>query len=264
MQITEENAIVGVVVVTLILLLLVIFIVAFLLFYQRKRFRYQQEKTEMKDVFEREILKTQMEIQEQTFETVSHEIHDNVGQVLSVARIYTNSLREGLPTADMEYRQKADQVHELIGKAIQDLRDISKSRNTGYIERAGLLESLRFELDRISRSGQFKTAFTIQEEEPVFDTQQSIILFRICQELLNNAIKHSGGSFIGITVGSAAAGNYLKIQDNGRGFNMQKPLQTSGTGLGNIEKRAHLIGAKVEIENNPGGGTLITIKMNQR
>jgi len=255
---SDKQTIISVIAVTLVLLLMVIFIVSFVLIYHRRQFRNQQEKKAMQDAFDREILRTQQEIQEQTFQMVSHEIHDNVGQMLSVARIYVNSLRGEGADPETEGQAKLGQVHELLGKAIQDLRDISKSRNADFIVKQGLYESLRFELQRIARSGAFQTGFTLQGEGYSPGNDQSIVLFRICQELINNSIRHSGATTIRVDAQVETGGLCLTVSDDGCGFDTSDP---SGSGLSNIHRRAELIGAAISIRSEKKKGTQASINL---
>jgi two-component system, NarL family, sensor kinase len=172
--------------------------------------------------------------------------------MLSVARIYVNTLRDQNPGGETDAQGKLGQVYELLGKAIQDLRDISKSRNADFIQRQGLWESLRFELERIARSGALKTQFGMEGDGFGLSNDQSIVLFRICQELISNSIRHSGATTIAIDITMNAVALSLRLSDDGCGFNSEG---NNGTGLSNIHRRATLIGAQFSINSEPNQGT---------
>ena len=106
--------------------LIIFFLFFFYLFFiqmQRRRSIHQQEVLALKTRYEKTIMESQLEIQEQTFRNISQEIHDNIGQVLSLAKLNLNTVMAE------QFSDKIQLTEELLGKAINDLRDISKSLN---------------------------------------------------------------------------------------------------------------------------------------
>ncbi|HSB91550.1 MAG TPA: histidine kinase, partial [Flavitalea sp.] len=118
--------------------ILMILIFFFLLFMQfsKKRFEHMKEVFTLQEGFQRTLLQTQLEIQESTFTQISEEIHDNIGQMLSLVRINLNRL-----SSDSR-QEKIDETDELLGKAIVDLRNLSHTLNTNFLLQAGLTSSL--------------------------------------------------------------------------------------------------------------------------
>src|SRR5262245_47425278 len=123
--------------------LLVIFIIMFFLLYQKRYYRYLQEKVKLQAQFQETLLQSQIEIQEQTLKTISQEIHDNIGQVLSLAKLNLSTME--IMRLD-ELQEKIITSKKLVSKAIQDLRDLSKSMNTDNIEALGLVRAIEYEL----------------------------------------------------------------------------------------------------------------------
>jgi signal transduction histidine kinase len=124
-----------------------------LVFLRRQR-KNRQEKEEMRNRFERTLLKTQLEIQEQAFSYISQEIHDNIGQVLSLVRLNLNTLGNA-----PQMEQKVEQTDELLGKAIKDLRDLSHNLQNNRIHDIGIVESIRQLLASLEKTGQNRTSF---------------------------------------------------------------------------------------------------------
>src|ERR1700743_1703483 len=147
---TNQDILIPIVATSLLLFLLSTFIFAFLAVYQRKRRQYKVEKQLLQIQFTEELLHTQIEIQEQTLKTISQEIHDNVGQVLSLAKLNLNTFPA---TADENIQVKVGDTKELIGKAINDLRDLSRSMHGDKIADLGIQEAIANELKILQNTG---------------------------------------------------------------------------------------------------------------
>jgi len=221
--------------------------------YQRK-LNYALEKKDIEDKFNHLILKSQIEIQEQTLKTISQEIHDNIGQVLSLTKLTLGSVE----STDVEVVSKINTTKMLINKAIIDLKDISNSLNTDSIESIGLLKAVENEVELINKT-HLKAALTISGVVEKLDAKTELILFRMVQECITNAIKHSGAKKIDIHVNYQQNYFELTITDNGIGFNTGK-ISSHGLGLKNIQNRIKIIEATLSI-NSSYGGTEIKISI---
>lgn len=243
---------------TLFVLTLTSSIVAFVVYHQRRQHRFLFEKNQLQQQFQQELLRTQLEIQEQTLHNISEEIHDNIGQTLSLAKmnLFTLDLQKENNTVE-----KIDNAKDLVSKAITDLRSLSKSLNTDSILSAGLVRAIEFQLELVEKTGMFETKLKIMGEPSKLDAQKELILFRIIQESINNAIKHSKASAIAIDAEFKQNFISLSVHDNGVGFDHQvnnDGLQ-GGSGLQNIRHRAHLIGAEFSIQSDSEAGTKLRI-----
>lgn len=247
---------------TIVFLILGAFIISFIFLYRYRKNKMLLEKEQMKITFQQELLRTQLEIQEQTLKNISQEIHDNIGQMLSLAKL-------NLATADVEKKETAGQKiqdsHHLISKAIQDLRDLSRSLNSDYVSEMGFLHSIEYELDMIRKTGLIKTNLQVTGQVYKINPQKELILFRIAQETLNNIMKHAAADTISVWIAYDPTVLTLKISDNGRGFHLSqlKENGSSNRGLGilNMHNRAKLIGSVFQINSSPGKGTEVTIQL---
>ncbi|GAC1439888.1 MAG: hypothetical protein NVSMB63_05690 [Sediminibacterium sp.] len=208
----------------------------------------------MKNRFEQTLLKTQLEIQEQTFSHISQEIHDNIGQVLSLVRLNLSTF------SNVAGEVKFDHTDELLGKAIKDLRDLSHSLQTNRIHDIGIIESIRQLMITLEKTGRYKTRLDIADSFMGIDKDTDLILFRMVQEIINNIIKHAAASIITIEITGDATEATVVVSDNGSGFDTEK-LKTTGKGIGlqNIFNRAKMIHATVDIKSKPGNGTAIIL-----
>ena len=142
-----------------------------------------------KEEYEKQLLKSQLiEIQELTFNQISQEIHDNVGQLLSLARIQINIMNE----SENFNRNMLNEVKENIGNAMTDLRDIARSLNSERIRNASIIEAVVIEMERISKSGVIRARVLAEGVECGMNEQKKFILFRVIQECVQNILKHAG------------------------------------------------------------------------
>lgn len=209
--------------------------------------------------YQNQLLESQVEIHEQTLKNISEEIHDNIGQVLSLVKLNLNTFPNHL---EAPVQKKIGETEELLGKAINDLRDLNQSMHGDKIRAIGLAASLEKELNIIKRTGEFETELQVEGNMYHLDQQKEVILFRIAQESLNNAIKHSHAKKIIIRLQYSPQSLLLIIQDNGRGFDMlqQDPTET-GLGLRSMKNRAALSGANFVVHSSTGNGTTITVEL---
>lgn len=219
--------------------------------------RYRSRKKEIEHlrvIFEKELQRAQIEIQEQTFHTISQEIHDNVGQTLSLAKVQVNIIDQS-ETTDKELL--AD-IKENISKAMNDLRDLAKNLNSDHIQLHSLKELIEPELLRLQRSKIIETSITETDTSQSIAHQKKLILFRMVQEALQNIIKHASASTITVHLHYKNDVVDVTIADDGKGFETDK-INGDGLGLQNIASRAKLIGGSAAVESSPGKGCTLTL-----
>lgn len=243
---------------TIMLLLLGIFIISFLFFYQKKRTIHITEQEHLKAVFSQEILTTQIEVQEQTLNYISQELHDNIGQVLSFVKL---NLGTTASMAEEKKQRKIDESRDLLAQVITDLRNLSKSLSFQQISQFGLVRSMNLEIDRINKSGLIKIDVQVSGEPYDLGEQRELVLFRIFQEALNNALKYAHALNFSVSLRYDEESFNLTLADDGIGFSTDTANTKNGAGLKNMESRAALIGAKATLETAPGKGCVINIKL---
>ena len=202
--------------------------------------------------FEQTLLQSKLEIQEQTFHDISQELHDNIGQVLSLVSINLNTLKA---PGEAE-RFKMD---ELLGKALPDLRNLSHSLDADYIRNNGWTGLVVKLMNSLQNTGKFTTHLHIDDDLPPLGTEKPIILFRMIQEVINNIIKHAEANTIFLNAKKDTDRLVITIKDNGRGFS--ENAVSGGAGLQNLQNRSKMINADLTINSEPGKGTLVTISI---
>ncbi len=208
------------------------------------------EKQELENKFQKELLQTRIEAQEQTMDHLSKEMHDNIGQLMSSAKLFIGISKRTLPNC-METLMEADQT---LGYAIQELRALSKSLNKEWLAQFNLIENLSREVNRINASKEFIISLN-HPTEINMSVERQLILFRIIQESLQNAIKHGNASYISINL--EAINNLLNItiQDNGQGFEAEDSSK-HGVGIINIKQRVAILNGTVSWQSAIGQTTV--------
>ncbi len=244
---------------TVILVLLSLFIIALLWNYYKRNSRYRNQLLQIEHQKEQQLLQTQLEIQEQTLKTISEEIHDNVGQVLSLAKLNLNTV---VNINDEQAQLKIDSTKNLVSKAINDLRNLSRSLHGERIGEIGLQEAISNELKIVQNTGHFKTDLKITGQVYKLDPQKEMVLFRIVQEALHNAVKHSNAAHLQVSASYHTNHFTLTISDDGNGFEPdQLAASQAGIGLKSMQNRAALIGAAFSLQSSTNKGTSIIIEL---
>ena len=247
-----------VIITTLIFLIAPTFILIYIFIYNQRKKKHIEEKERLKSEFQQELLKTQIEVQEQTLTNISREIHDNITQVLSFVKLNLAMI----DPADEHCKNKVNESRELIAQTINDLRNLSKSLSFEHIARLGLVKTLEIESERINSSGLVNTQIVVEGEAYTLGEQRELVLFRIFQEALNNTLKHSGAKHLKINLQYSKLLLNLTLEDDGIGFSPWLIEESLGSGLKNMQSRAALIGAVATIDSLPGKGCCIKVTLN--
>ena len=174
--------------------------------------------------------------------------------MLSLAKLNLN-------TFENNPQKKLDDTKELISKAINDLRDLSRSMHGDRIAELGLLQSLVVELQILQNSGEFETHFNITGDTYKLPPQKEMVIFRIVQEALNNTIKHAKAKNIYLNIKYQPNTFTLTVKDDGAGFDIVAMQNKNGIGLKNMQNRAKLIGATCTLQSSVNDGTSIVIEL---
>jgi len=232
------------------LLLITLFIVVLLMAYKRRDYKHLKEKRLLEEDFNNQLLHSQIEMQEQTFSLIGKELHDNVGQLLSTSRMLIGLAERNLKTPP----DTLITANATLGKAINEIRSLSKSLDKEWLSQFNLIENLKTEVIRINGSGVINAVFHIQYE-PSLPSSKQIILFRIIQEAIQNAIKHSGCNNLGISIIKKEKNVEICISDDGTG--MKPEIMKKGMGLANMLYRAQLLGGHIEYKSSDEGTRVI-------
>ncbi|HMO34192.1 MAG TPA: hypothetical protein PKE07_14450, partial [Lacibacter sp.] len=201
----------------------------------QKKFSFRKELEKINEEYNKTILNSQIEIQEETFQNISREVHDNIGQRLSLAKLIfiennINVLKTNKSVAE-----------EIIEESISDLKNLSRSLTANLIKEEGLKNAIEKEIDRLIRLANININFSCKGEDYYMSSEKELLLFRIIQEALQNIIRHSASKKAEIYLNYTKEFIELRISDNGRGFFIENKKNDShrfSSGLSNMKNRA--------------------------
>jgi signal transduction histidine kinase len=247
-----------IVIVNLLLLIFVVGIILFVLQYRKRKLDHTNETMAMKTKHNQEILSTQLEIQAQTMQHIGREIHDNVGQKLTLASLYTQQLA---------YENKAPQINDkiegigkIINESLQELRQLSKSLTDDTIANNTLSELIQEECNKMKALNKCKIIFFDNSRTNNLPYQTKSILLRVVQEFFQNSMKHANCKNITASLSKNDLELTLKIEDDGIGFDTFSKNH-SGIGLKNMQKRVQLLNGIYELTSAIDNGTKLSIKV---
>lgn len=237
---------------TLLVLLLILFF-----YFHKKKTHFLLEKMEADLNFQEELVKTRIEIKDQTLSEISRELHDNIGQILSVAIMQVNLY---IQKPDEVSKEGLDDLKNVLAKSLDEIRTLSRIINRDNLIESNFLEAIQLDLERIKKLKKIDYNFTIKGHFPKINAGHELIIYRIFQEAILNILKHSHSEVIDLDINCRKKQLEIKLTDHGIGFNATK--KSSGSGLNNINVRAKLIGADTSIVSNASGTTLLLIYPN--
>jgi two-component system NarL family sensor kinase len=239
---------------TITFFIVLIFVIIFIVRINRKQIRYIQEKAALKAQFEQEILNAENEIQDATMKHISRELHDNVGQMLTLVKIQLNNLSEESPD-----NKKINDSKEFVNNVLTDIRALSKSLNSDNLLHEGLEKAIGFEVERVKKLGNYAVNFSANTGIVSVDRKKEVLIFRIFQELLQNCLKHAKAKNIEVSLEETMQCLNLEVVDDGIGFDFETRIQKngfqSGAGLSNLIHRAALMNGTLVFERGKVSGT---------
>jgi two-component system sensor histidine kinase UhpB len=177
---------------------------------------------------------------------IALELHDEVGQALTAAMLR-------LEGAEL------DQAREALREALEEVREIARRLRPEALDDLGLRNALRALVASIARSARLDLTPEIEATLPRLSPEQELVVYRVAQEALTNAVRHSDASTVRFSLTSEAGEVVLAVEDDGRGFD-QNPA-VDGSGIRGMRERALLVRARLEVESAPGRGTAVRLRV---
>jgi signal transduction histidine kinase len=233
---------------------LLLFVIWFFIAFQNRKNKLLVKQIEAEKRYERELATSQLEIQEQTFKNIGWELHDNVGQLLSVLSIQLNMI---LLKAPRTIQKQLKDTSDVLGNTIQEVRNLSKTLNNEVVNKNGLIRSLEIEVERFNRLKYLKASFEVNGKITCISAAHEILIFRIYQEFLANVMKHSKAKNLSVTLNFNANDLEIIAEDNGVGFDTSQKTESSG--LQTIKGRATLLNAKYSLTSIIDNGTKLVL-----
>lgn len=208
-------------------------------------------------------INSMLEGQEAERRRIAKEIHDGIGPLMSTIKLNLDALRSEMGGADSRILKKIETMLELVDTASSDIRSISHDLMPSALIDFGLVAALENLCLKASESGVVAVNFFHSGMKERLDQQMALSLYRIAQELLNNALKYGQATVINIQLIRHQASVVLMVEDDGIGFDLRNigKLTENGIGLRNVKTRVKSLGGSFNLESQPGKGVLATVEI---
>jgi signal transduction histidine kinase len=252
----KQDLFVGVIFISLLVTILGLVVVAAVINYKKKQDAYLHQLKLMKEDYDKQLMWSQIEMQEEAFAHLGQELHDDIGQLLSSTKLLINVTQRNMSEVPMTLCT----AEETLSTAIHHLRALSKSFSRQWLDQFSLIDNLKVEVDRINASRAIQVKFTYELPELPLQAEPQIILFRIIQEAIQNCIRHARPQIIDISIRLAEKKLILIIADDGAGFD-KEGMSSIGMGIRNMQHRTNLLGGEIRWEVTTAGGTAVLITL---
>ncbi len=234
-------------------------VILFFITYQKRLLKKELEINIIKARQQEEILKNTILSQEKERKRIAQDLHDEVGAMLSVIKLNLSLFER--KAENPKTREFAVETKTYLDDVILQVRRISRALMPPSLEKLGLAVAVEELSAWINKSGIIKIQLWKSGQIIRLENKKELAIFRIIQEILNNAIKHSNASRILLKMHYGAMIFAVSVNDNGKGFEPEKMVKT-GLGLKNLESRTQLLNARMKINSAPGKGTTAIVCLN--
>lgn len=256
----EDTLILSIILSNIVFLIFVGAIIIFIKQYRIKKQNHLKEIEKLDLLHKQELIKTQTEIQRETMQHIGREIHDNVGQKLTLSSMYLQQLV--FENKTQKITDDINQINNIINQSLSDLRQLSKSLTNDAITNNSLPQLIKLECKKIETLKTHNVLFKNYLQITLQSYRMKSILLRVVQEFIQNSIKHANCNKIEIILSSSVNDLHLHLTDNGKGFNPEK-VKEKGIGLKNIKRRLKILNGNFEFDSNYEGTKLsINIPIN--
>jgi two-component system sensor histidine kinase UhpB len=187
----------------------------------------------------------------------AQELHDEIGQRLTAVLL---QVEQAIRIAPESVRPQLREVRETARGSLEEARRISARLRPEALDDLGLLSALGVLVDRLSEQTGLPIETAFPSSLPVLDPESELVLYRVAQEALTNAMRHAGADRVLLTLAAEDTRIRLVVQDDGVGLNGAP----AGSGLRGMRERAMLIGARLSVRDRPGGGVEVGIDVPSR
>jgi signal transduction histidine kinase len=199
-----------------------------------------------------------VEAQEQERARIARELHDDITQRLALMAIELNQLQDQSRDLPSEVRNRMHDLERMTSGVSASLHDLSHELHSSTLERRGLETGMRSWCREFAARQKVEITFN-GTDVPRPSREVSLCLFRVLQESLQNAVKHSGTKQIDVQLADGAGAIHLVVSDSGRGFDIESALRNGGLGITSMQERVRLVGGTIMFDSKPMTGTTIRV-----
>ncbi len=191
---------------------------------------------------------------------ISREIHDELGQLLASLKMDINWLENNMP-AKAELFKKTKSMSELITLTTQSVRKITQNLRPSVLDNLGFYEAIDWHVQNFQQKSGIACTLDIRSRTEIKDKEMSNSLFRVVQETLTNVYRHAQATEVTITIQASKRHFYIKVKDNGIGFNKKQLNNLKSFGISGMRERIHFLEGTFVVKSSPSNGTSVSIRV---
>lgn len=238
-------------------MLLVVGVVSFMFLYQKRVSEQELVVKQMELNYQQDVVYRTLDAVEDERKRVARDLHDEVGAALSAMRLLIGQIAQTVPATN-DTCELTNRFKGVIDHTIDSVRRISSDLLPQGLEELGLAYALEGLCETAMDLTDVTVEFMMQTERSL-PARTNLIVYRLVQELLNNATKHAEATSILLTLQETNDQFLLQYTDDGKGFDFEQAYQKRSLGLKNIETRAQMLGGQVTFDTKPGQGLRVNV-----
>jgi signal transduction histidine kinase len=238
------------------MLILCVGFAVFIALYQRKMFQEQEKRRLMDLEFQNQMIQLQIDSTEIERKRIAADLHDSIGSLLWAAKLNIAFLGRSVEFSG-ELKDSYSETMRMLDQSVDSVRRISWELTPEAFTHTGLASSIKEFCTRLDGKGQ-KVIYDEQGRSVFWKNDRALMVYRIVQELVNNAVKHAQATTIKVKLRWTSQSLEIEVSDDGKGFVLNENVR-SGVGWWNITNRSNKIGAKLLVKENIPKGSAIEL-----
>jgi signal transduction histidine kinase len=202
-----------------------------------------------------------LQAQETERRRIARELHDDLNQGLAVLAVELDLLGQKPPESGAELGGRMHELSSLVKQLSSTVHDLSHNLHPSKLEQLGLVAAIRSLCKELNQGHDLVIEFTAKQVPPATPHDTTLCLYRIAQEALGNVVRHSGARHAGVELSGSVTEVFLRIVDDGVGFDLGSADARGGLGLVSMRERLHLVGGAITIDSQPSAGTCIDVRV---
>ena len=200
-------------------------------------------------------------VREEERTMIAREIHDELGQVLTVLKIQLSLLGNKLNPEQISLKEKVNLLTNLIDQSVESVQKISAKLRPTILDELGLNAAIEWQTEEFEKLTNIKCSLVIPKDDLKLNSDKSTAIFRIFQEALTNIARHSDANKVSISLFTNQSNLYLEILDNGKGISTEQIKDYKSLGIHGMEERAMVFGGQVSFDGFTGKGTKVKVEI---
>jgi PAS domain S-box-containing protein len=192
---------------------------------------------------------------------ISRELHDQLGQALTAIKMDLDWLARKRAAPGEAQEEQIRGTMELVDSTIGLVRKLSAELRPAVLDTFGLSAALELQAEEFQRRTGIQCSVQAAPGRVGLSAEQRIAVFRICQEVLTNIVRHAGASRVDVTLAGTGGHVVFAVQDDGKGFNVESLDNRHSLGILGMQERAFMVGGVLDVNSAPGAGTRITLRI---